>query len=62
MDSAKNGRWVIPFKTFDMVRVKIYYTESVLNKSKLISPAIIPNVTTVTLILGANAVNRKPNV
>ena len=24
MDSAKNGRWIIPFKKFSMVRVKVY--------------------------------------
>ena len=25
MDSAKNGRWIIPFKKFGMVRVKCYF-------------------------------------
>ena len=27
MDSAKNGRWIIPFKKSDMVRVKILHDD-----------------------------------
>ena len=63
MDSAKNVKWIIPFKKFGMVRVnnKVsdrcrYVRQSEFGESKLDKTWVIPNITPVVFTVQLSSI------